>query len=199
MTLSRVSAYILLVGLMFVTACSPQGEMPTATRTPRPTATTTAIRILPTPFSPTDSIVWRELSVTMDQVEITEEYFTDFGSTRIPSPGNVFLWVHLRLKNMGTVEVQLPALEHYSILYAATEIKPVYGHRSDLVDYTALDDTLFPDQALDGWLRFDIPAAAELKDLRFVFIPESAQVGTSFSSPNYPYSDDKPTFVWNFE
>lgn len=199
MTRSRFSLYILLVGLVFLTACSSKSEIPTATRTPRPTATATAIQILPTPFSPTDSIVWRELSVTMDQVEITEEYVTDFGSTRIPSPGTVFLWVHLRLKNMGTVEVQLPVIEHYSILYAATEIKPVYGHRSDLADYTSLDDTIFPDQELDGWLRFDLPAAAELKDLRFVYIPESAQVGASFDSPNYPYSDGTPTFVWNFE
>jgi hypothetical protein len=33
--------------------------------------------------------------------------------------------------------------------------------------------------------------------LRFVFLPESAQVGASYGSPNYPYADDKPTYVWN--
>jgi hypothetical protein len=135
----------------------------------------------------------------MDQVEVTNEFVTDFGSVRLPSPGKKFLWVHVKLKTLGTVEVNLPPLEHYSILYAATEIKPSYGHRGGYMDYTSLGITIFPDQELDGWLRFDIPAAAELKDMRFIFIPESAQVGTSFSSPNYPYSDDKPTYVWNFE
>jgi hypothetical protein len=59
-----------------------------------------------------------------------------------------------------------------------------------------LDSVIFPDQTVAGWLRFDIPTAAALKDLLFVFLPESSHVGTSFSSPNYPYADDKPTYVW---
>ena len=90
-----------------------------------------------------------------------------------------------------------PLSEHYSVLYAATELKPTYGHRQGYVDYTTLGTVIFPGQELDGWLRFDVPTTAGLKDMRFVFIPESAQVGTSFSSPNYPYADDKPTYVWN--
>jgi hypothetical protein len=85
----------------------------------------------------------------------------------------------------------------HSILYAATEIKPIYGHRQGYADYTSLDSIIFPNQELDGWLRFDIPVAAEWGEMFFVFIPESAQVGVSYSSPNYPYADDKPTYVWN--
>jgi hypothetical protein len=49
---------------------------------------------------------------------------------------------------------------------------------------------------MDAWLRFDIPVNAELKDLRFIFLPESSHVGVSFSSPNYPYVEDHPTYVW---
>jgi hypothetical protein len=135
----------------------------------------------------------------MDQVEITQEYVTEFGPTRNPPEGKKFLWVHIRLKNIGQVEMDMPVLENYSILYAATEIKPIYGHRSGYAEYTALSDTIFPNQELDGWLRFDIPAAAELRELLFVFLPESVQVGSSFSSPNYPYADDKPTYVWALE
>jgi hypothetical protein len=82
------------------------------------------------------------------------------------------------------------------VLYAESELKPTYGHRKDHADYMALDQVIFPDQGVDAWLRFDVPVAAELKDLRFVFLPESAQVGVSFSSPNYPYAEDHPTFVW---
>jgi len=132
----------------------------------------------------------------MDQLEITEEYLTDFGSTRTPPDGKKFLWVHVRLKNTSQVEMDIPISEHYSILYAAIEIKPIYGHRDGYVDYTTLISTIFPNQELDGWLRFDIPFTAELKDMRFVFLPESAQVGVSYSSPSYPYADDKPTYVW---
>lgn len=135
--------------------------------------------------------------MTLEQVEITGEYLTDYGSTRVPPAGQKFLWAHIRLKNTGQVEVDTPILEHYSILYAGTELKPTYGHRDAHAEYTALDTSIFPDHELDGWLRFDIPETAELKDMLFVFIPESSQIGASFSSPTYPYAAGKPTFVWN--
>jgi len=194
---------ILIIGLVILTACTPQFEAlkesatATATQTPHPTATAT--RIVPTPSSPSDSILWDDLEVTMDHLEITQDYLTDFGSTRTPPEGKKFFWVHIQLKNTAQIEMDVPVLEHYSILYAAIEIKPIYGHRNGYVDYTTLGSNIFPNQELDGWLRFDIPSTAELNDMRFVFIPESAQVGVSYSSPNYPYADDKPTYVWNCE
>ena len=193
---------ILFIGTFFLAACTKQSVVTAvpataiATQTPLPTSIPTP---LPTPSSPSDSILWDDLQVTMDQLEITNEYITDFGPTRNPPAGKKFLWVHIQLKNMGGVELDIPVLEHYSILYAAIEIKPIYGHRDGYVDYSTLGSTIFPDQELDGWLRFDIPSTAELKDMRFVFLPESAQVGTSYSSPSYPYADDKPTYVWDCE
>ena len=135
--------------------------------------------------------------MTMEQLEVTEEYTTDYGSSRAPTEGNKFLWVYIRLKNKGKVEMDVPLSEHYSILYAAAELKPSYGHRQGYTEYTTLGLLIFPNQDLDGWIRFDIPTTAELKDLRFVFLPESSQVGASYNSPNYPYADDKPTYVWN--
>jgi len=196
----KKSLPILLILLFLVPACSTQSgssstpATATATQTPLPTSTPTP---LPTPVSPRDSILWDELQVTMDQLEITNEYLTDFGSTRTPPAGKKFLWVHVRLKNTSQIEMDVPVFEHYSILYAAIEIKPIYGHRDGYVDYTTLGKTIFPNQELDGWLRFDIPSTAELKDMHFVFLPESAQVGVSYSSPSYPYADDKPTYVWD--
>jgi hypothetical protein len=154
------------------------------------------VRILPTPASPGDSIVWRDMQVIMDQLEITDEFITEFGSRRIPSPGMKFMWAHIQLKNVGQIEIEVPQIEHFSVLYAATELKPTYGHRQEYKDYSTLGPILFPDQQADGWIRFDIPATAELRDMLCVFIPESAQIGTTFSSPNYPYSEDKPTYVW---
>ena len=192
---------ILLSGLFILAACSSAGQTSTthlpATLSPQPTAT--EIKLLPTPASSGDSITWDELQVTMDQLEITQDYMTDYGSTRIPPAGQKFLWVHILLKNIGQVEMEVPLSEHFSVLYAGAELKPGYGHRQGYLDYTTLETFIFPDQNLEGWLRFDIPAAAELKELRFVFLPESSQVGSSYSSPNYPYSDDKPTYVWNCE
>jgi hypothetical protein len=198
--LRRLSS-VLLIGLVFLTACATQrgsdiSATPTATQTPLPTLTPT---LLPTPSLPRASILWDDLQVTMDQLEITQTYINRFGSIRNPPAGKKFLWVHIQLKNTGQVKLDMPVLENYSILYAATEIKPVYGHRQGYVEYTPLGSTIFPDQVLDGWLRFDIPDTAELREMRFVFLPESAQVGTSSSSPNYPYADDKPTYVWDLE
>jgi len=187
---------IYLIGLLILTACTTTSASVTpvaVTLFPQPTAT--EVRILPTSSSPGDPITWRNLQVNMDQIETTEEYITEFGSTRNPPAGMKFMWVHIQLTNAGQVEIDTPQLENFSVLYAATELKPTYGHRQGYKDYSTLDPVLFPDQATDGWIRFDIPAAAELKDLLCVFLPESSQIGTTFSSPNYPYSD-KPTYVW---
>ncbi|MEW6405967.1 MAG: DUF4352 domain-containing protein [Chloroflexota bacterium] len=198
----RKSLLISLSGLLILTACSSAVESVTpvpATPSPSPSPTPTEVRVLPTPASPGDSIVWENLQVTMDEIEISEEYINEYGSTRRPSTGKKFMWVHIRLENLGQIETNVPALEHFSVLYAATELKPIYGHRQGYPEYAALGPLLFPGQQADGWIRFDIPAAAELRDLRFVFLPESAQVGTSYSSPEYPYAKDKPTFVWKCE
>ena len=184
---------ILFVGLLVLTACS---SAPPTVATPVPQPTATAIKVLPTPSIPGDSIRWGNLQVTMVQAEITEDFITEYGSTRIPSPGMKFMWVHVQLKNVGQNQIDTPLPEHFSALYAETELKPTYGHRKDYAEYTALDPVIFPNQQLEAWLRFDIPDTAELKDLRFIFLPESSQIGTSFSSPNYPYSDDKPAYVW---
>lgn len=155
------------------------------------------MKVFPTPSSPGNTITWTALQVTMDRLEINQQYMTDYGSSRIPPDGNKFLWVHILLKNTGKIQLDVPIAEHFSVLYAAAELKPTYGHRAGYAEYTTLGTFIFPNQDLNGWLRFDIPTTAELKDLRFVFLPESSQVGTSFSSPNYPYADDKPTYVWN--
>ena len=189
---------ILLFGMFVVTACASTGErLATPTLpTPSPEPTATEIRILPTSSSPGNPIMWQDLQVTMDQTEITDNFVTEFDSQRLPSPGLKFLWVHVQLKNMGPNQIDTPLPEHFSALYAATELKPTYGHRKDYADYTALGPILFQNQEVDAWLRFDIPVNAELKDLRFIFLPESSHVGVSFSSPNYPYAEDHPTFVW---
>jgi hypothetical protein len=184
--------------LFLLTACSSAGENPappaTATAFPPPTAT-----VLPTPASPGDPVVWRDLQVSMDQVEVTDQFITEFGTRRLPAAGKKFLWVQVRFQNMGREEITLPVSENFSVLYAESEIKSIYGHRQGYADYTVLGSTLFPGQSLDGWLRFDIPATAELRDLWFVFLPTSAQVGGSSSSPNYPYASNKPTYVWKCE
>ena len=186
------------IGLLILTACTTTDTSVThvtATLFPQPTAT--EVRILPTPSSPGDSILWHDLQVSMDQIETTQEYISEFGSTRIPPEGMKFMWVHIQLINTGQIEINTPLLENFSVLYAGTEFKPTYGHRQEYKDYSTLDPVLFPNQTTDAWIRFDIPVAAELKDLLCVFLPESSQIGTSFSSPNYPYSENRPTYVWN--
>jgi len=191
---------ILFIGLFLLTACSSAGESvaPTvAVASPQPTAT--AVKVLPTPSSPGDSITSRDLQVSMDQAEISDSFINEFGSLREPSVGQKFLWVHVLLKNVGNDEITLPTAENFSVLYADSEIKPIYGHRQGYADFTDLGSTLFPEQELDGWLRFDIPDTANLNDLWFVFLPTSVQVGVSPSSPNYPYAENKPTYVWKFE
>ena len=139
----KILSRALLIGLILLTACNTKPEtsaVPAAgTATLPPPPTVTATKVFPTPSSPTDSILWDDLQVTMDGLEITNEYLNDFGSTRNPPAGKKFLWVHVHLKNMGQIEKDVPVFEHYSILYAAVEIKPIYGHRNGYVDYTTLE------------------------------------------------------------
>ena len=199
MLLMKKTSLVILIGFFVLSACVRENAAPAPAHIATVPAfpTRTPDLPFPTPSSTGDTVLWKTLHVTMDRLEITQEYVTDFGSTRLPPADTKFLWVHLILRNSGQTVVDLPAAEHFSILYAEVELKPSYGHRQDYTDLTTLDSSVFPDQTLDGWLRFDIPSTAEVGDLRFVFLPESAQVGTSYNSPNYPYSENKPTYVWN--
>jgi hypothetical protein len=188
---SLLSSLFVLFLLIACTTTTPVADTPT----PQPTPT--EVKVLPTPSTPGDLISYEGLQVTMAQTEINDSFITEFGSQRVPTPGLKFLWVHVQLKNTGPDQIDIPTPEHFSALYAATELKATYGHRKDYADYTALESGLSPNQEVDAWLRFDIPDTAELKDLRFVYLPESLGVGTSFSSPIYPYAEDHPTYVWN--
>ena len=188
---------ILLIGLIIITACSSTGESTAAparaTASPQPTAIEN--KVLPTPISPGQTVVHGDLRVEMSQGEITTNYLTKFGSTREPPAGKRFLWVHIALKNIGQDEQNLPAPEHFSVLNGTTEYKSIYGHRKDYADYMALTTNLVQGQEVDAWLRFDIPAALELEDLWFAFLPESSQVSTGFSSSGYSWGDH-PIYLW---
>jgi hypothetical protein len=196
MFLLKRTSDILLIGLFILTACSSTGQsaaVVTVTAPPQPTAT--EIKVLPTPMSPSQMVVYEGLQVSMSQAEITTSYLTKFDSTREPPAGKTFLWIHLVLKNIGSQEQDLPAPEHFSVLNGTTEYKSIYGHRKDYTDYMALTTGLVPGQEVDAWLRFDIPAALELKDLQFAFLPEGSQVSTGFSSGAYPWGDH-PIYLW---
>jgi hypothetical protein len=188
-------ARFLFLGLCILAACTSTPAVPATSSQPTPTRP----RVPATPSSPGDALIWRDLRVSMDQAEITDRFINEFGSQRLPSSGQKFLWVHVTLENVGQDEITLPRPENFSALYAESEFKPIYGHRQGYADYTDLAATLFPAEKLDAWLRFDIPDTAELKDLWFVFLPTSAQVGVLPSSPSYPYAENKPTYVWKCE
>ena len=170
-----------LIGLLLCTACGP------ASRSVVPIATPSmAAKSLPTPIFPGKMIIYNDLQVEMNQAEITTSYLTEYGSSREPPAGQKFLWVHINLKNIRQHEQNLPAIEHFSVLYGTTEFKPTYGHRDGYADYTALKTSMYQGQDVAAWLRFDIPAVAELVDLWFAFLPESSQVSVSFFSHRLP-------------
>lgn len=192
----KTASKLLCLGLWICTACSSTGRFSSPTPTLSPSPVTTDTRVPPTPSSPGDSVIWRDLQVNMLQAELTASFINEFGSQRLPSAGKQFLWIHVALENLGKDEIPVPESENFSVLYADSEFKPVYGHRQGYADYTSLESTLFPGDKLDAWLRFDIPDTASLNQLWFVFLPTSAQVGSSPLSPDYPYATTKPTYVW---
>ena len=184
-----------LFGLLIFSACnsaSRPAPAPISSETPQ---TAVENKVLPTPMSASQRIVYDDLQVAMSQAEITTSYPTEYGSTREPPAGKRFLWIHILLKNIGQHEQNLPAPEHFSVLNGTTEFKSTYGHRKDYADYMALTAGMVQGQDVSAWLRFDIPAAVELKDLWFAFLPESLQVSVGFSPGDYPWGDH-PIYLW---
>jgi hypothetical protein len=184
-----------LFGVLILAACNSAGEPVLPTPVPTVTPQPTVEKSLPTPVSPGQMITYDALQVVMSQAEITGDYLTEYGSTREPPLGKEFLWIHINLTNTGQGAHDLPAPEHFSVLNGVTEFKPTYRHRKDHLDYLTLTTGMVQGQAVDAWLRFDIPAALELKDLDFVFLPESSVVSVGFSSSDYPVGDH-PIYLW---
>jgi hypothetical protein len=145
----------------------------------------------PTPAPSGQTISYDGLQVTIDHAELSTDYLTEYGSRREPPPGEKFLWVQVALKNSDTQAHDLPAVEHFSVLYGSSEFKPIYGHRQAYADYTLLGGVVYPGQSLVAWLRFDVPAVAELTMLQFAYLPKSSRV-------TYLHYDwrDQPVFLW---
>jgi len=150
---------------------------------------------MPTPMAPGQVIIYKDLRVGMSQADTTAAYQTQFGSSREPAPGLKFIWVEVQLENLGSKQQNLPAPEHFSVVFGKSEFKPAYGYRADHTDYTTLKTIIYQGQSEKAWLRFDIPATAELRDLRFVFLPESVQVNYSSPSSDQNWADH-PEYFW---
>jgi hypothetical protein len=185
-----------LFGLLMVTSCNATSEsvIPTPVSSSTPLAAV-EIKSLPTPMSPVQMIVYDDLQVVMSEAEITSNYLTEYGTEREPPAGKNIIWIHILLKNIGQGEWTLPDAEHFSVLNGTAEFKSTYGHRKDHADYMALNTSMAQGQEVDAWLRFDIPAEAELQDLAFAFLPESSQVSFGFSSNDYSWADH-PIYLW---
>ena len=186
-----------LLGILTLAACtSASGTVvpaPILSITPQATAEN---KSLPTPAPGGQTIMYKDLQVTMDQTEITESYETEFGSSREPTAGIKFLWIHIVLKNVGQQEQNLPVEENFSALLDTTEFKPTYGYRKDHTDYITLNTVIDPGEEVNAWLRFDVPLEAESKDLTFVFLPESTQISFGFSSTDFSWADH-PIYLWS--
>lgn len=180
-------------GLLIIAACNAVNEPVISTPD---LIVTSENKILPTPVSPGQMVVYDGLQMVMSEAEITESYQTEYGTNREPPAGKRIIWIHIQLKNSSQGEINLPVSEHFSVLNGTTEFKATYGHRKEYLDYMALNATMVQRQELDAWLRFDIPAALELKDLLFAFLPESSQVSFGFSTSDYPWGDH-PIYLWN--
>ncbi len=177
-----------LFGASLLASCARQAQPdspPTATitATPYPQATRTLVptSVPPTPASLGESVTEGGLQVMVDQADMTDAYITEYGSSREPSSGQKFLWVHINLLYTGAGSRSLPSAEHYSALYDGGEFKASYGHRQDHTDYTTLGRVIYSDQQVEGWLRFSLPELASLHQIRFAYMPEG--IRATFDSP----------------
>jgi len=185
-----------LFGLLIVTACSSANVV--IVPTPIPSSTPQVAvgnHIVPSPISPGQMIIYKDLQVVMKETEITSTFITEYGTTREPPPGKNIIWVHILFKNIGQHEQTLPEAEHFSVLNNTTEFKATYGHRKDHTDYMALTLTLAQGQEVDAWLRFDIPLVVDVNQFLFAFLPESSQVSIIVPSSGSAWTNH-PTYLW---
>jgi len=189
------SFYLILAGLILLSACYGAPEL--TTPSPAPTLTVSPTLVLPTPLASPASITYADLQVAVDRAEFSDAYTTEFQTSRTPPAGKKFLWVHILLKNVGPKTLKTPVQDHYSILFFQTEFKPTYGHRKDYQDYTSLDSTLPPGQTINGWLRFEILNSAELSQIRAAYIPEGVHIPSVSGSGSDSWAD-RPFFLWSF-
>ncbi|HEY5269130.1 MAG TPA: hypothetical protein VII97_02255, partial [Anaerolineales bacterium] len=80
-----------LFGVLILTACNSAGEPVLPTPAPSASPQPTIEKILPTPVSPGQMVIYGDLQVVMSQAEITTSYLTEYGSTREPPAGDKFL------------------------------------------------------------------------------------------------------------
>ncbi len=188
--------------IFLLAACSPRAAAlpPTATLTPAPGAVALLAtpKPLPTPASMGEAVTFEDLTVQIGGVELNDQYKTRFGPVRDATPGVKFLWVQVLVENQGQAGIDLPGEEHFSVLQADREYKPTYGHRDGFPDYTSLGSAVSPGSPLEGWLRFDIPAEVEIKDLQFAFLPESTRI-TYTRTQSGGSIFDHPVFLWRLE
>jgi len=184
---------VLFLAAACTPATAPVAPLPTSSATLPVTAEN---KSLPTPISPAQAIIYNDLQVVMNEAEVTTSYLTEFGSNREPPAGKKIIWINILLKNIGESDQDLPAPEHFSVLNGTDEFKATYGHRQDHTDYIALTSSLTPGAEINAWLRFDIPAEAELSGLIFAFLPESSQVSLGFSSSDFSWADH-PIYLWS--
>jgi hypothetical protein len=188
---------ILLAFILLLSACAPASRaVPTPTATAGPGAVTllSTPQVLPTPLPAGQTAAYNGLSVKIKQAEFNDRYKTEYGTFRDATPGVKFLWIQLSLETVDKEGVPVPDADHFSALYGLAEYKPTYGHRDGAPDYSSLGPILFPGGSHQVWLRFDLPAEADLSDVQFAFLPESTRISSSRSSGTAYY--DHPAFLW---
>jgi hypothetical protein len=196
MTKKLILVLSCLFGLLILISCNSSNGAVVPTPTPSSTPSAVAEQnLFPTPISNGQMIIHDNLQVTMKNAEITSTFITEYGTTREPPPGKNIIWVNVLLKNIGQRDQTLPESEHFSVLSTSTEYKPTYGHRKDHTDYMTLTPILAQGQEVDAWLRFDIPAAMDLHEFVFAFLPDSSQVSIDLSFKDYFWADH-PTYIW---
>jgi hypothetical protein len=187
----------LLFLIFLLSACAPASRpvpTPTATAGPGAVALLSTPQVLPTPLSAGKTASYNDLSIKIEQAEFNERYKTEYGTFRDASPDQKFLWIQFSLETVDKKGVPVPDSDHFSALYGSVEYKPTYGHRDGAPDYSSLGPNLFPGGSHQVWLRFDLPAEADLSDVQFAFLPESTRISSSRSSGTAYY--DHPAFLW---
>lgn len=138
-----------------------------------PPSDTPTVTAPPSTYGTGEYVEHGDIRVAVTAYEFSESYQDEFGFEQAPPEGSKFLWIYVRVENIGQNAVDAPYASNFAIAYEGkqTDADIFIVDRPGYETYPG--GQIFPGVAKEGWIRFTIPSAAKSEDIQVLFTPDS--------------------------
>jgi len=106
-----------------------------------------------------------DLAITLVEYELTDSWIDNYDVKHKAPEGAKYLFIHIKVENIGKVRETLPGYTDFSLWYAGAEMpySQACWYTRSYPSY--IGRTLkYPGYSDEGWLSFEVPAGIELED-----------------------------------